>query len=227
MFKGDFNNFCNNVGGMGYAYSVSARATYSKSGGHVVGYTGEYKNGECIGFFDTNKITSSGTIKTTERTVTAGTTVYFSVTMGGCKATLDNMKITVRRIDTAKPAVKSAAPLATTAYKKGDEAYITIIYNEPINTISGTPTLEFRYAKSAYVKYDSKLAQYFENPVYVNNGTGTNSLVFKVTAKKDISADEIQNTINTYLAFPVSGVGGDFGSNIGTVSATVKDILGN
>ena len=38
---------------------------------------------------------------------------------------------------------------------------------------------------------------------------------------------EIQNVINLYLAFPVSGVGGDFSSNIGTVSATVKDILGN
>ena len=71
------------------------------------------------------------------------------------------------------------------------------------------------------------LSPYFENPTYVNNGTGTNALVFKVKAKKDITANEIQDVINLYLAFPVSGVGGDFGSNIGTVSATVKDILGN
>ena len=107
--------------------------------------------------------------------------------------------------------------MATTAYKKGDTACITVIYSEPINSISGTPKLTL----------SSKLSPYFENPTYVNNGTGTNSLVFKVTAKKDITADEIQNVINLYLAFPVSGVGGDFSSNIGTVSATVKDILGN
>ena len=110
-----------------------------------------------------------------------------------------------------------AAPLSTTAYKQGDTVYITVFYNEPINSISGTPKLTL----------SSKLSPYFQNPTYVDNGTGTNALVFQVKAKKDISADEIQNIINLYLAFPVSGVGGDFSSNIGTVSATVKDILGN
>ena len=86
-----------------------------------------------------------------------------------------------------------------------------------INSISGTPSLSL----------SSKLSTYFESPTYVNNGAGTNALVFRVKAKKDISADEIQNTVNLYLAYPVSGVGGTFSSNIGTLSATVRDILGN
>ena len=129
-----------------------------------------------------------------------------------------NLKFEYKMHDKSKPAVQYAAPLATTAYKKGDTAYITIIYNEPINSISGTPTLSLA---------SSTLGKYFQNPTYVSNGTGTNALVFKVTAKKDITADEIQNTVNRYLAFPVSGIGGTFASNIGTVTATVKDILGN
>ena len=127
------------------------------------------------------------------------------------------LKLHVKVLDDSKPVAQYAAPMATTAYKKGDYAYISVIYNEPINSISGTPTLTL----------SSKLSEYFESPTYVNNGTGTNTLVFKVKAKKDISADEIQNVINLYLAFPVSGVGGNFSTNIGTVSATVKDILGN
>lgn len=123
----------------------------------------------------------------------------------------------VKMHDKNKPALQYAAPLATTAYEKGDTAYITVFYSEPLNSITDTPTLTL----------SSKLSAYFENPTYVNNGAGTNALVFKVTAKKAISADEIQNTINKYLAFPVSAVGGDFSSNIGTVTAKVKDILGN
>ena len=128
-----------------------------------------------------------------------------------------NLNLYVKMHDKDNPDATYAAPMATTAYKKGDYAYISVIYDEPINTISGTPKLTL----------SSKLSPYFESPTYVNNGTGTNTLVFKVKAKKDISADEIQNKVNLYLAFPVSGVGGNFSTNIGTVSATVKDILGN
>ena len=129
-----------------------------------------------------------------------------------------NLKFEYKMHDKTKPALQHAAPLATTAYKKGETAYITIFYSEPLNSISGTPTLSLA---------SSTLGKYFQSPTYVSNGTGTNALVFKVTAKKDITADEIQNTVNHYLAFPVSGIGGDFASNIGTVTATVKDILGN
>lgn len=128
-----------------------------------------------------------------------------------------NLKFEYKMHDKSKPAVQYAAPLATTAFKKGDTAFITVFYNEPLNSISGTPKLTL----------SSKLSPYFESPTYVNNGTGTNALVFQVKAKKDISADEIQNIINLYLAFPVSGVGGTFTDNVGTLSATVKDILGN
>ena len=129
-----------------------------------------------------------------------------------------NLKFEYKVHDKSKPALQHAAPLATTAYKKGDTAYITVFYSEPLNSITGTPKL---------VLASSTLGKYFENPTYVSNGAGTNALVFKVTAKKDITADEIQNTVNRYLAFPVSGIGGTFASNIGTVTATVKDILGN
>ena len=130
---------------------------------------------------------------------------------------ISDWKIHVKMHDKDNPDATYAAPMATTAYKKGDEAYISVIYDEPINSISGTPKLTL----------SSKLSPYFESPTYVNNGTGTNALVFKVKAKKDISADEIQNKVNLYLAFPVSGVGGSFSTNIGTISATVKDIRGN
>lgn len=152
--------------------------------------------------------------------ITAGNRIKMEFDAGGNGSDAwqyRNLVLDVKVHDKSKPALQYAAPLATTAYKKGDTAYITVIYNEPINTISGTPTLTL----------SSKLSPYFENPTYVNNGSGTNALVFKVTAKKDITADEIQNVINLYLAYPISGVGGSFSTNIGTVSATVKDILGN
>ena len=72
----------------------------------------------------------------------------------------------------------------------------------------------------------SKLTPYFSGATYVNNGTGTNSLVFKLTVKKDFTADEAMK-LNEYLCFSLSGQSGGFSGNIGTLSATVKDILGN
>ena len=152
--------------------------------------------------------------------ITAGNRIKMEFNAHGSKSDdwqYRNLTLYVKIHDKSKPALQYAAPLATTAYKQGDTAYITVIYSEPINTISGTPKLTL----------SSKLSPYFESPTYVNNGTGTNALVFQVKAKKDISADEIQNIINLYLAFPVSGVGGTFTDNVGTLSATVKDILGN
>lgn len=44
----------------------------------------------------------------------------------------------------------------------------------------------------------------------------------------DISTNTVQNVINQYLAFPESNDNNDgFTTNIGTLSALVKDILGN
>ena len=95
---------------------------------------------------------------------------------------------------------------------------LTVIYSEPINSISGNKKLTL----------SSRLSKYFENPTYVDNGTGTNAIVFKVKAKDNISADTVQNIINQYLAFPESNYNNDgFETNIGTLSITVKDILGN
>jgi len=210
-FTSVFNNYCNNVGNITYGYTFSANVVSCNTIG--LGKLSFYDENT-----DDNKsVRKAGVVTFDEKIVSSNIETGMKIKFNDTKATIQDPKITVRRVDTAKPVVKSAAPLATTAYKKGDEAYISIIYNEPINSISGTPTLTL----------SSKLSPYFESPTYVNNGTGTNTLVFKVKAKKDISADEIQNVINLYLAFPVSGVGGDFSSNIGTVSATVKDILGN
>lgn len=210
-FTSVFNNYCNNVGNITYGYTFSANVVSCDAIG-----LGE------LFFYDENtddykSVKKAGVVTFDEKIVSSNIETGMKIRSRSIEATIQDLKITVRRVDTAKPTVKSAAPMATTAYKKGDEAYISIIYNEPINSISGTPSLTL----------SSKLSPYFESPTYVNNGTGTNTLVFKVKAKKDISADEIQNVINLYLAFPVSGVGGDFSSNIGTVSATVKDILGN
>ena len=215
-----FNNYCNNVGGMSYGYTLSANVTDWQV------YRGMYQFSR-LGIADAyqpsgtdiiGKDTSdSGVVTLSERIVSSNITTGLEFTFSYSGATIKDMKVTVRRVDTAKPTVKSAAPMATTAYKKGDVAYISVIYNEPINSISGTPKLTL----------SSKLSEYFESPTYVSNGTGTNALVFKVKAKKDITADEIQNKVNLYLAFPVSGVGGSFSTNIGTISATVKDIMGN
>ena len=213
-FTGDFNNYCNSVGGMGYTFQYSFKV--SNFDQHlIIPYflvAEIYNPGDPI----TYNIGKNGTCTTIARSV-AGNVLTRLDFYGYSTANISDLKTIVTRVDTAKPAVKSAAPLATTAYKKGDTAYITVIYSEPINSISGTPKLTL----------SSNLSPYFENPTYVSHGTGTNALVFKVTAKKDITADEIQNKVNLYLAFPVSGVGGNFSSNIGTVSATVKDILGN
>lgn len=216
-FSSVFNNYCNNVGGMTYGYTLSAKVSSFEdklfAGMGMVQVYDSYQPSDAT----RQTRQTVGVVNLKERIVTSNIETGMGIVASMCKATVQDPKITVRRVDTAKPTVKSAAPLATTAYKKGDEAYISIIYNEPINSISGTPSFTL----------SSKLSAYFESPTYVNNGTGTNTLVFKAKAKKDISADEIQNVINLYLAFPVSGVGGDFSSNIGTVSATVKDILGN
>ena len=121
---------------------------------------------------------------------------------------LENLKTVVTCSDYRDgPGAKYACPLATTAYEAGDKVYITIIYTELIDTI-----LDAKLNLSS-----SKLNEYFENATYVDMGAGTNALVFEATAKKYISADEIQNKVNTYL------FKGDIGSLWGT---RVKDILG-
>ena len=88
-------------------------------------------------------------------------------------------------------------------------------------TISGksydTPTLSLK---------DTTLGKYFENAKYVGHGHGTNALVFEVTAKKNITKSDIQNTINNYLVFPENN-GGTFANNIGTLNVTVTDYCGN
>ena len=47
-----------------------------------------------------------------------------------------------------------------------------------------------------------------------------------MTAARDLSADDVMK-INEYLVFTESGANAGFADNIGTLSATVKDILGN
>jgi hypothetical protein len=213
-FSSDFNNYCKSVGGMydtfQYTFKVSSDSKYISLITQEV-----YSPGDPV----EESYGEVGTYGTAAKTLGSNVVSRLDfLNMGTRPVTISDLKTIVRRVDTANPTVKSAAPMATTAYKKGDCAYISVIYNEPINSISGTPKLTLA---------SSTLGKYFESPTYVDNGTGTNTLVFKVKAKKDISADEIQNKVNLYLCFPVSGVGGNFSSNIGTLSATVKDILGN
>ena len=85
-------------------------------------------------------------------------------------------------------------PLAFTDYKKGEEVMLTVIYFEPINSIS----------RNKAFTLPSRLSKYFESLTYVDNNKGTNAIVFKVKAKEDISADTVQNIIYQYLAFPES-----------------------
>ena len=128
-----------------------------------------------------------------------------------------NLKFYTKKLDRAEPAKQYVAPIALTDYKAGDEVMLTVIYNEAINKISGTPSLSL----------SSKLSPYFESPTYVNNGTGTNAIVFKVKVKADFNANTAQ-LINEYLAFPESSYKSNgFSGNIGSVSAAVWDILGN
>ncbi len=134
-----------------------------------------------------------------------------------------NLNVRLRVYDSTEPSAKSIAPLALTEYAQGEYVTLTVIYNEPINTISSTPTLNFQYYKilSGYV--DSKLGEYFEDPTYINNGTGTNTISFRCKTKKALTASDML-TINTYLAYNESNVGGSFASNIGTLSASVGDV---
>lgn len=229
-FTGDMNNYCNSIGGMGYTFQyrfdisdhqVVADILGNKSGVYIIGIPvynpgeGSGKNAKSNGTYETEKLTLAGTVLT--RLDMKGGNGGNTINGRYARGTVKNLKTVTTRVDTAKPVAKSAAPLAVTSYKQGDTAYITVIYSEPINTISGNPTLTL----------SSRLAAYFENPTYVDNGAGTNALVFRVTAKKDISEAEIQNVVNAYLTFPVSGAGGSFIDNVGSVSVTVKDILGN
>ena len=124
---------------------------------------------------------------------------------------------TVSPRDNTSPTQQGVAPIALTGYNKGEDVMLTVIYNETINSISESITLTL----------SSKLSPYFESPTYVDNGTGTNAIVFKVKAKKNITADDAQK-INEYLVFiDNENKGAGFAGNIGTVSATVKDIKGN
>lgn len=213
--------------GCSYRYQVTVNSTIEGSDNPFIGSLGYlwariYENGT---YADLKLI--DGDIPTftfDERAASGGVQITVEVENGSLdRFKINNITLSARIADAITPAVKSAAPLATTAYAKGDKAYITVIYNEPINYIDTSSADKLPKLTLA----SSTLGKYFENAKYVNNGTGTNALVFEVTAKKAITAQEIQDVVNRYLTFPVSNVGGTFSSNIGTLSASVKDILGN
>ena len=124
---------------------------------------------------------------------------------------VNNIQIHVRLHDAYKPVVYSAAPLALTEYKAGEKAYITIYYDEPLKSISGEPKLKLNL---------DYLGKYFQNPVYVDHGAGTNALVFEVTAKNKITVDDVLNKINVYLVSTNA-------TKVGTVTATVSDYCNN
>ncbi|MBR7132315.1 MAG: InlB B-repeat-containing protein [Clostridia bacterium] len=124
-----------------------------------------------------------------------------------------NLDVHLRVYDYNEPKARNVSPLALTSYAKDEAVVLTVIYNEPINSISGTPSLTL----------SSKLKQYFRNPSYIDNGTGTNTISFTCYATKDLTADDIMK-INEYLVYNESSVGGSFASNIGTLSAYVYDI---
>ena len=206
LFTGTMDDYGNALG-MGYKVSLTFKPSYNSG----IMYYWTTAAGE------QQFTASAGENTTPERVVTADTVVkirFYNASQYG--QTVDILSYTVSRTDAAAPSAMYVAPLALTNYQKGDEIYLTVIYSEPIDSISGTPTLSL----------SSTLGQYFEDATYVDNGAGTNALVFKVKAKTDLTADDML-TVNEYLVFTESNKTGGFSNNIGTISATVKDILGN
>ena len=92
---------------------------------------------------------------------------------------------------------------------------LTVIFDEPIHTITGTPTLDLSVGE---------LGAYLSNAEYVDAGTGTNTLIFKATANRDLTADDVQE-LNKLLLFKENG-GGTFAAKIGKIIATVADYKG-
>ena len=69
---------------------------------------------------------------------------------------------------------------------------ITAVYNQVIayvDTTNGVPVLDLS---------GTDFGAYFEDFEYVDDGAGTNTLVFKTTAKKDITPEEILS-INAFF----------------------------
>lgn len=119
------------------------------------------------------------------------------------------------RLNSGAPGVQMVSPLAATAYAAGDEIMITVVFDQVIasvDTTNGAPVLDLS---------ELEIGAYFEDFEYVDDGTGTNTLVFRTTAKKDITPEEILS-INTVLVED-----GQWWRHNGQLTATVGNLNGD
>ena len=95
---------------------------------------------------------------------------------------------------------------------------ITAAYNQVIasvDTTNGAPVLDLS---------GTDVGAYFEDFEYVDDGAGTNTLVFKTTAKKDITPEEILS-INAFFVAD-SGWwenGGEFVAKVANLNGDVTE----
>ena len=131
------------------------------------------------------------------------------------RLTIDKNRFAINVNDTRAPEQVGIAPMATSDYKKGDTVRFAVIYDELINSATGTsgsgdPTIDVSLDKI-------KTYLHVENVTY-KGGVGTNVLVFEGKATEDFS-----NTTNS------DGTGGNNAQLISVkpVQGNVKDIKGN
>ena len=135
---------------------------------------------------------------------------------GSDKYQLNSAYVHLKINDKKAPAQQYVAPLGLTPYRAGEDVMLTVIFDEVINMVDGTPTLDLS---------SGELSTYLRNAEYVDNGTGTNTLVFKAKAVRDLTADDVAN-INRILCFKENG-SGYFYNKIGKMTAVIRDLCKN
>ena len=110
-----------------------------------------------------------------------------------------NLNVYLKVYDNDDPDITGVAPMAFGEYESGDTVYVTVVYDEVIDSVSSVSLKSFSALPvSSYT--------------YVG-GAGTNALCFKGTATKDFEVTTATNN-TLYNLIP-------------TVSGTVEDICGN
>lgn len=127
----------------------------------------------------------------------------------------------VRAIDSREPQLLAVAPVASSAYGYGDEAYISLIFDEIVNSASGV-TINTNLSNSPFEYVD---------------GVGTNVLVLKGLIDKEgqnlsnIQVASINNRANirdlaSYVGTPTTESGGSTSGIVNTIRPTIN-ITGN
>jgi hypothetical protein len=117
-------------------------------------------------------------------------------TPGNINSISDNQAI---RIDTVTPTVSSvSSPNANGFYNAGDIITINVVFSEPVEVVSGTPTLALNSGGTA--SYSS--------------GEGTNTLTFLYTVLATENSDDLDYTATNSLTGDIR----DFADNVATLT---------